>query len=133
MDTQYKVLVVEDEQDLRDALNTALTFEGYTVSVAGDGEEGLAVAFKEKPDLILLDITMPKMDGLAMLKALRADEWGKEVAVIVMTAHDDMGKIAEVIEAGGNDYVVKTDVSLGDIVTKTKERLAEVATAGEQE
>lgn len=118
-----KVLTVEDEVDLREALVTALSYEGFTVLSASDGEEGLATALKEKPNLILLDITMPKMDGLEVLRALREDEWGKTVKVIVMTAHDDLGKVAEVIEAGGNEYVVKTDITLNRIVEKVKEKL----------
>lgn len=124
MDTQKaSVLVVDDEKDLREALSAALSYEGINVLTAEDGEAGLRVALSEKPALILLDITMPKKDGLEVLKDLRADEWGKEVKVIVMTAHDDMGKIAEVLEAGGDEYVVKTDVSLAEIVAKVKAKL----------
>lgn len=125
MNTDTKtVLIVEDEADLREAVTTALTYEGFTVLSAPDGEAGLAVALKEKPNLILLDITMPKMDGLEVLRALRADEWGKDVQVVVMTASDDLGKVAEVVEAGGNEYIVKTDISLAGIVLKVKEKLA---------
>lgn len=118
-----KILIVEDEADLREALVTALTYEGYVVESAVDGEDGLAKAFEHKPDVILLDVVMPKMDGLAVLKELRADEWGKEVKIIVMTALDDLEKIAEVVEAGGNDYVVKTSITLSGIVEKIKEKL----------
>ncbi len=124
MDTkQSKILIVEDEADLRDALKTALEYENFSVLIAEDGELGLSTALSEKPDLILLDITMPKMDGIQVLKALRADDWGKEVKVIVMTALDDLGKIAEVVEAGGDEYVVKTDVTLESIVAQVKEKL----------
>ncbi|HEU4677854.1 MAG TPA: response regulator [Candidatus Paceibacterota bacterium] len=123
METNAKILTVEDEKDLREAIVTALSGEGFNVLAAEDGEAGLATALKERPDLILLDITMPKMDGLSVLRELRKDDWGKNVKVIVMTAHDDMGKIAEVLEAGGNEYVVKTDVSLAGIVAKAKEKL----------
>jgi DNA-binding response OmpR family regulator len=124
MNTENKaVLIVEDEVDLREAVTTALTQEGFSVLAASDGEAGLAMALKEKPSLILLDITMPKMDGLQVLTALRQDAWGKNVYVIVMTANDDLGKVAEVIEAGGNEYVVKTDISLGGIVEKVKGKL----------
>lgn len=117
------VLIVEDEADLREAIITALTYEGFTVLAASDGEEGLSIALDKKPGLILLDITMPKMDGLEVLRALRADEWGKEVQVVVMTASDDLGKVAEVVEAGGNEYIVKTDITLAGIVAKVKEKL----------
>lgn len=122
-DMNKTVLIVEDESDLREALNSALSNEGFTVEHAADGESGLATALDKKPDLILLDITMPKKDGLEVLRDLRSDAWGKGVKVIVMTNHDDMGKIAEVLEAGGDEYVVKNDVSLGDIVNKVKAKM----------
>jgi DNA-binding response OmpR family regulator len=118
-----KVLVVEDEQDLRDALKTALSYENFETFAAGDGEEGLRVALLEKPDLILLDLMMPKMDGLSVLKALRADEWGKGVTVIVMTALDDLERVAEVMEHGGTEYLVKSNISLNMVVAKVKEKL----------
>ncbi len=117
------ILIIDDEQDLREAIKTALTYEGFTVLTAVDGEEGLATALLKKPDLIFLDIVMPKLDGLEVLKRLRADEWGKEAKVIVMTVLDDLEKIAEVVENGGDEYIIKTNVTLGTIVEKTKERL----------
>lgn len=120
---QKKVLIVEDEKDLREAVVAALTLEGYNTMGAVDGEEGLQMALTEKPDLILLDIMMPKMDGVAVLGGLRADEWGKDAKVIVMTALDDLAKIAEVIEAGGHDYVIKTSITLKGIVDKVREKI----------
>ncbi len=122
--TPKKVLVVEDEPDLREALKTILTQEGYEVAVAENGEEGLARALETKPNLILLDVVMPKMDGLTVLKTLREDEWGKKAKVIVMTALDDMEKVAEVVEAGGNGYFVKSQTPLNVIVSKVRETLA---------
>ena len=118
-----KILIVEDEIDLRDALVTAFTYEGFSTLVAGDGEEGLSVAEAEAPNLILLDISMPKMDGLTMLKKLRETAWGKDTKVIVMTVLDDLSKVSEVIDAGGNEYVVKTQVTLTEIVQKVKYKL----------
>jgi DNA-binding response OmpR family regulator len=118
-----KILIVEDEKDLQEALATALAYEEFVVVKASDGEEGLAVAEAEKPDLILLDITMPKMDGLEVLRTLKKSEWGKDIKVIVMTALDDLEKVAEVMDAGGDEYVVKTQVSLGDIMKKIKTKL----------
>jgi two-component system OmpR family response regulator len=125
METQpKKVLVVDDEKDLRDAMVTALSYEGFEVSSAADGVEGFTMAHEVRPDIILLDIVMPKRDGIETLRALRAEEWGKKVPVIVMTVLDDMEKIAEAIEAGAQEYVVKSEVALGAIVTKVKNRLA---------
>ena len=118
-----KILIIEDETDLREAIKTALSYERFAVCTAKDGEEGIAVALREKPDLIILDLLMPKVDGLGVLRALRADEWGKDVKVIVMTALDDMEKISEVVDAGGDEYIVKTDVSLNTVVDKVKKKL----------
>ena len=120
---QKVVLIIEDEVDLREALATALSYEDLTVLTAENGEIGLAMALREKPNAILLDVMMPKMDGLTVLKNLRADEWGKNAKVIIMTALDDLEKIAEVVEAGGNDYIVKTRITLSAIVEKVKEKL----------
>lgn len=122
--TPKKVLVVEDEPDLREALKTVLTQEGFEVAVAENGEEGLARALETKPNLILLDVVMPKMDGLTVLKKLREDEWGKKAKVIVMTALDDMEKVAEVVEAGASGYFVKSQTPLNVIVGKVRETLA---------
>lgn len=124
--TPKKVLVVEDEPDLREALKTVLTQEGFAVTVAENGEEGLSLALEEKPNLVLLDVVMPKMDGLAVLKKLREDEWGARVKIIVMTALDDMEKVAEVVEAGGDGYFVKSQTPLTVIVSKVKEKLGGV-------
>lgn len=118
-----KILIVDDEKDLRDAMSMALGYEGFETIVAADGKEGLIRALVEKPDLVFLDILMPVMDGIEMLKLLRKDPWGKTVPVIVMTAIDSMDKIAEVIEQGGNEYLPKSRTTLGAIVQKAKERL----------
>jgi DNA-binding response OmpR family regulator len=118
-----KVLVVDDEKDLREAIKTALSYEGFAVCTATNGEEALTIGEAEKPDLILLDILMPKKSGIEALKELRETAWGKDVPVIVMTVLDDMNKVAEVLEAGGGEYLIKTDVALGTIVQKVKTKL----------
>jgi len=126
MDTKKKtILVVDDEKDLRDALSTVLIDEGFEVLTAEDGREGVSSAFRHHPDLILLDVVMPNLGGLEALKELRADEWGKDVKVIVLTVLEDMENISEVVEHGGLDYLIKTDWKLEDIVKKIKDRLGE--------
>ena len=94
------------------------------LEVAADGEEAFSKAREFLPDLILLDIIMPKRNGIETLKALRKEEWGKDMAVIIMTVLDDMGMISEALEAGASEYIVKTDISLGTIVQKVKTRLS---------
>ncbi len=118
-----KVLIVDDEKDLREALFMTLAAEGYEVFSAPDGEAGLTLALTEKPDLILLDLQMPKLDGHGVLRALRADEWGKSVQVIVLTALGDFESISDTVEAGGMDYVVKSDVDLEDLAKMVKEKI----------
>ena len=125
MNTSPKsILIVEDEPDLREALKTVFTYEGFTVHTAPDGEEGLKTAFAHKPDIMLLDVLMPKKDGVTVLKELRADTWGKGVKVIVLTALDDLEKVAEIISAGGDDYFVNSNITLSAIAQKVKEKLA---------
>jgi DNA-binding response OmpR family regulator len=120
-----KVLVVDDEQDLREAIKTALTYEGFTVETAEDGVEAFNKAHEFKPDLMLLDILMPKQNGIDTLRALRAEEWGRDIPVIIMTVLDDMEKLGDALESGAAEYLVKTDISLGTIVEKVKARLGE--------
>ncbi len=118
-----KVLVVDDEKDLREAIETALTYEGFEVITADNGEKAVSLAESEEPDLILLDILMPKKNGIETLREIRSTVWGSEIPVIVMTVLDDMNKVAEVVEAGGDEYLIKTDVALGTIVQKVKTKL----------
>ncbi|OGZ07292.1 MAG: hypothetical protein A3D65_02230 [Candidatus Lloydbacteria bacterium RIFCSPHIGHO2_02_FULL_50_13] len=119
-----KVLIVEDEAPLRNAVTDILSFEGFTVFQAKNGQEGLDTAFKEHPDLILLDLLMPIMDGLTMLEKLRQDAtWGKDAAVILLTNINDPEKIALATEAGSYDFLVKSDWNIEDVVKKIKMRL----------
>ncbi|HEX4799014.1 MAG TPA: response regulator [Candidatus Paceibacterota bacterium] len=123
MSTQNTILIVEDEHDLQDALASALGYEDFTIIQAYDGEEGLQKAKDESPALILLDISLPKIDGLEVLRTLKKTEWGKDIKVIIMTALDDFEKMAEVMDAGGDEYVVKTQISLSDLVQKINAKL----------
>ncbi|MBT6034062.1 MAG: response regulator, partial [Candidatus Jacksonbacteria bacterium] len=93
-----KILIVEDDQSLYKALTERFEREGYSVLGAKNGEEGLSIALEEKPVLILLDIIMPKKDGISMLADLRKDEWGKNVPVIMLSNLSDTEKMAEAAE-----------------------------------
>lgn len=116
-----KILIVEDEIPLQDVLADTFVREGFIVFVAENGEEGLTVAIEERPDIILLDIIMPKMGGLAMLKKLREDEWGKTAEVMILSNSNDIAKISEALQGRVFTYIVKTDWNLKDIVQKVKE------------
>ena len=119
------VLIVEDHVPVRMALVEKLKKEGVKTLEAKDGEEGLAVALEKKPDLILLDLIMPRMSGMAMLEKLRKDEWGKHVPVIILTNLNPDDKIMrEVIETEPAYYLVKADWKIEDVVAKAKDFLS---------
>ncbi len=119
-----KILIIEDEAPLRNAVSDILSFEGFEVFQAKNGQEGLETALKEHPDLILLDLMMPIMDGLTMLEKLRQDQaFGKGAAVILLTNINDPEKVAMATEAGSYDFLVKSDWNIEDVVKKIKGRL----------
>lgn len=119
-----RILVVEDEVSLSKALQDKLTHEDFLVLSAKNGEEGLEVALREHPDLILLDLIMPKMGGLEMAKKLREDEWGKNAKIIILTnVNGDMSKVSEALEDNIFEYLVKSDIKIEDVVVKVKEKL----------
>ncbi len=119
-----RILIVEDEPAVSKALKERFEQEGFEVTQAQNGQEGLLRASNEKPDLILLDLIMPHMDGITMLQRLREDEWGKLAKVIVLSNLSDDSALARSMEKGVYDYLVKTDWKLEDVVAKVKERLA---------
>ena len=123
--TKKVILVVEDETPMRRVLCDKLIREGFGVLEAKNGEEGLALAISDKPDLILLDIVMPKKDGVTTLRELRAqNEWGKTVPVIILTnlAEDDaLNKEVSFDEPAF--YLAKSNWAIEDVVEKVKERL----------
>jgi DNA-binding response OmpR family regulator len=118
-----KILIVEDEAPLRNALRDKLIGEGFMVFEAVNGEAGLELALKEHPDLILLDIVMPKMDGFAMLEAMRTDPWGKKANVIVLTNLNDQEYVLKSFRDEVYDFFVKTDVRIEDLISKIKGKL----------
>lgn len=121
-DTKH-ILIVEDEPDIREAIAEALREAGYQVSTAENGLVGLTLAQTEHPDLILLDIKMPVLDGLGMLEQLRADAWGVTAKVVMLTAMDDMRNIATAHEKHIKDYIIKAHHSLDEILNKVREAL----------
>jgi len=122
-DNKKHVLLIEDEEPLQLVLTDVLSDEGYDVSLAKDGVEGLDRALSQHPDLVLLDILMPKMDGLEMLRKLREDEWGKKVPVIVLTNLSDNEDIASAVEENVFEYFVKSDIKIDEVVARIKEKI----------
>lgn len=122
-DIKKIILVVEDEEPLRMVLKDVLTVEGYGILEAKNGIEGLEMSLREHPDLILLDILMPKMDGLEMLKKLREDEWGRKAPVIVLTNLSDNEDIAKAVDEDVFEYFVKTDIKINEVITRIREKV----------
>ena len=119
-----KILIVDDEVFLARALKDRLALEGYSVLVANDGQEGLEKFFAESPDLVLLDLVMPKMDGITMLKNLRQDPRGKAVPVIVLSNLNNAQSMDESLASGAQDFLVKVNNTLDDVAHAVKKRLS---------
>lgn len=116
------VLIVEDENTLAELLMKAFQAEGFEVLRARDGGEGLSLALSHKPDVMLLDILLPAMDGIGVLEKLREHEWGKAAKVIVLTNLSPNDQIMdEVTENTPAYYMVKANTNIEEIVTKAKE------------
>ena len=104
---QKKELLVDDNQVFIDSLASLLREENMDVFTAPNGVDGLLSALENKPDLVLLDINMPEMNGLKMLKKVRSEPWGKKVPILMLTASADSANLHEAIELGTTDYLVK--------------------------
>jgi DNA-binding response OmpR family regulator len=119
-----KILIVEDDRALRNILAERLREDSYQVFQASDGEMGLSMATKNQPDLILLDIIMPKMDGIEVLAALRKDPWGKDAHVIMLTNLSTGEQREKVEKAGVDDFLVKSDWDIEGIVGCIKAKIS---------
>jgi CheY-like chemotaxis protein len=109
------ILFIEDEAVMQKAVSEFLGVKGYRVVSALDGEIGISMAQKQSPDLILLDIILPKVDGFDVLKKLKNDPATKSIPVIVLTNLSQMSDISKIMELGVTTYLVKSDQSLQDI------------------
>lgn len=118
------ILIVEDEIPMLKALSDKFTLEGFEILEAKDGAGGLKIALEKKPDLIILDIFMPVMDGKEMFKKLRDDEWGKKVPVIILTnLNPDDKTLDELMKNGPSYYFIKSKWKLEELVEKVKKEL----------
>ena len=101
------VLVVEDHEDTRSMLRTMLEMRGYRVAEAVDGEEGVRLARRERPRVVIMDATLPRLDGLAATRRMRADSALARVPVVFLSGHAQPDFRAEALDAGGTDFLVK--------------------------
>lgn len=116
-----KVLIVEDDEDFAFILEKKFTTEGFSVVTAKNGEEGVETATKEKPDLIISDMLMPRMDGITMAKKIR--ETDKTVPVIFLTNIKDEAHTSQIKASDNFGYLIKADTRIDEIVSKSKEKL----------
>jgi DNA-binding response OmpR family regulator len=118
-----KILIIEDESALQKSLSDILSHDDYEVKSALDGELGLQLAQKEKPNLILLDLVLPKMHGLEVLKNIKENSETQKIPVIVLTNLESMHDIERAMELGAASYLVKANYSLKDLMDKIKQIL----------
>ena len=121
--TKKKILVIDDDKSLCTLMAGVLKKENFDVLIAEDGKEGLKTAREQLPDLILLDLEIPGMKGLEVLKELRAYEKTRDIKVIILTNFADISNIEEAMEGAVFTYLTKSDWELEDIVKKIKEAL----------
>lgn len=113
------ILVVDDEKDLLDLIEYNLKKEGFDVLKAENGEEGIKIAKEHKPDLVLMDIMMPKMDGMEAVEKMRADDELKSIPIIFLTARSDEKTEVEGLNKGGDDYITKP-ISTTKLISRIK-------------
>jgi len=117
-----KILIIEDDRALQSAMLEILAQEGYETASAYDGEEGVQKANTEKPDLILLDLILPKKDGYEVLAEIKNGP-DKNIPVLILTNLEEIENVQKALELGANTFMVKSDFSLRDIIEKIKENL----------
>lgn len=122
-DKKQKVLLVEDDKMIIDMYTLKFTQEGYDVMQAENGKDGLDMAKKTNPDIVLLDIILPQMDGFTVLKALKADGNTKEIPVVLLTNLGQDGDVKKGLELGAVDYLIKANFTPSQVVDKVKSLL----------
>ena len=120
-----KILFIEDESALQKTFGEVLKQEGYEMIPALDGEIGLRLAKSEKPDLILLDLILPRINGFEVLKQLKIDEETKSIPIIILTNLEKAEDIQKALELGAATYLVKANYTLAEVVEKVKKAFKE--------
>lgn len=115
-----KILIIEDDRSLQNALVEIISQEGFESVSALDGEEGLIKIRSFAPDLILLDIILPKKDGFEVLAAIKGDEALKNIPVLILTNLEEVDNVQKALDLGATNYMVKSDFSLKDVVEKIR-------------
>lgn len=116
-----KIVFIEDELALQKTLGDFLRSQGFEVVSAYDGEEGFELVRKEKPGLVLLDLILPRLHGLDVLKAMRQDAALASIPVIILTNMDSKESVEQAVELGAKAYLVKTNYTLDEVLEKVKQ------------
>ncbi len=122
-DNQINVLIVEDDVFLAEIYQKKFEMEGFKVSMANNGEKGLADIKKKKPDIVLLDILLPKLDGFAVLEAAKADPAIKDIPIILLTNLGQKDDVQRGLDEGAVDYLIKTHFKPSEVVDKVRKVL----------
>jgi len=120
---QKSILIVEDDELLLKILHDEFAKSNMKVILAHNGEEGLEAALSQHPSIILIDILMPKMDGITMLQKIREDVDGKNIPAIILTNVNDTETVIKALETGAYDFLVKSDWDPKDLVKRVKEKI----------
>ncbi|XOB41228.1 MAG: response regulator [Candidatus Nealsonbacteria bacterium] len=118
-----KILIIEDDRFLRELISRKLTDEGFDAVGAADGEEGIKKVKEEKPDLILLDLILPSIDGFEVLSRIKKDESVKSIPVIILSNLGQKEEVEKGLKMGAVDYLIKAHFTPGEIISKIKNNL----------
>jgi DNA-binding response OmpR family regulator len=122
--SQKKILIIEDSPDLADSLEDMLKFKGYETLKSNNGIEGATLALAEKPDLILLDLKLPDIDGYEVYRKLRGDEWGNAAKILILTASDTLEPIPDDLDVNPDDILRKSNWGIDNLASRIEEELA---------
>ncbi len=129
-DAPAHVLVVDDDRSVRESLRRSLEFNGYAVTLAGDGAEALATIAVQPPDALVIDVMMPRLDGIETTRALRTA--GNDLPILVLTARDSVGDRVEGLDAGADDYLTKP-FALEELLARLRALLRRVQPAEQED
>lgn len=122
---QKSVLIIEDSPELADTLHDILTLHGYTAIIALSGKEGIATALRHHPDLIMLDIRLPDINGYEVFQKIREDEWGATARIMILTASESLENISKNVNLPIEHILFKPDSSVVSLVERIEQRLNE--------
>lgn len=118
-----KIVIAEDDRFISEMYATKLSAEGFEVEVANDGKEAIDAIEKIKPEIVLLDIMMPKLDGIEVLKKVRDNKELKDVSVIVLTNANEKDHVSKAMSIGADGYLIKSSFTPDEVVEKIKEKI----------